>query len=133
MGMLDEALEQFRSALAGGDRKREVDILNMIGTCLGMKGLHAEAIEAYRQALRSEFLSSEAARAVHYELGVAHEALGEREVALWYFQKVAQGSPGYRGVAERVAGLGGGPGVPPGSAPAGPAGKPPSGKRARKR
>jgi tetratricopeptide (TPR) repeat protein len=139
MGMLDEALEQFRSALAGGDRKREVDILNMIGTCLGMKGLHAEAIEAYRQALRSEFLSGEAAKAVHFELGVAHEALGQPEVALWYFQKVAHVSPGYRGVAERVAGLGGGPGVPPGAASAGPASpaapaeKPPPGKRSRKR
>jgi tetratricopeptide (TPR) repeat protein len=139
MGMLDEALEQFRSALAGGDRKREVDILNMIGTCLGMKGLHAEAIEAYRQALRSEFLTGEAAKAVHYELGAAHEALGEPEVALWYFQKVAHVSPGYRGVGERVGALGGGPGVPPGSLPAGPAApvapaeKPPPGKRSRKR
>jgi tetratricopeptide (TPR) repeat protein len=133
MGMLDEALEQFRSALAGGDRKREVDILNMIGTCLGMKGLHAEAIEAYRQALRSEFLSGEAAKAVHFELGAAHEALGEPEVALWYFQKVAHVSPGYRGVAERAARLGGGPGVPPGEGAAGPAEKPPAGKRARKR
>ena len=41
MGMLDEALEQFRSALAGGDRRREAEILNMIGVCLGMKGRHA--------------------------------------------------------------------------------------------
>jgi tetratricopeptide (TPR) repeat protein len=105
----------------------------MIGTCLGMKGLHAEAIEAYRQALRSEFLTGEAAKAVHFELGAAHEALGEPEVALWYFQKVAHASPGYRGVGDRVAGLGGGPGVPPGTVSGAPAEKPPPGKRARKR
>ena len=97
MGMLDEALEQFRSALAGGDRRREVEILNMIGICLGLKGRHAEAIEAYRQALDSEFLTDDAAKALHFELGAAHEALGEPEVALWYFQKVAQGDPGLPG------------------------------------
>ncbi len=113
MGMLDEALEQFRSALAGGDRTREVDILTMLGSCLGLKGSHAEAIEAYRQALGSEFLTGEAAKATHFELGAAHEALGEPAQALWYFQWVALNDPGYRGVAERVARLGGGPGEPP--------------------
>jgi tetratricopeptide (TPR) repeat protein len=113
MGMLDEALEQFRSALAGGDRRREVEILNMIGVCLGLKGAHREAVEAYRQALRSEFLSGDGAKAIHFELGGAHEALGEAEIALWYFQKIAHGDPGYRGAGERVARLGGGPGSPP--------------------
>jgi tetratricopeptide (TPR) repeat protein len=113
MGMLDEALEQFRSALAGGDHRREVEILNMIGVCLGMKGEHREAVETYRQALRSEFLTGEGARAIHFELGAAHEALGEPEVALWYFQKIAHGDPGFRGAGERVTRLGGGPGTPP--------------------
>ena len=79
MGMLDEALEQFRSALAGGDRRREVEILNMIGVCLGLKGRHREAIGAYLQALASEFVTDEAAKALHFELGAAHETLGEPE------------------------------------------------------
>jgi tetratricopeptide (TPR) repeat protein len=113
MGMLDEALEQFRSALAGGDRQREVEILNMIGVCLGMKGEHREAVEAYRQALRSEFLTGDGAKAIHFELGAAHEVLGEPEVALWYFQKIAHGDPAFRGAGERVARLGGGPGSSP--------------------
>ncbi|HQR29240.1 MAG TPA: tetratricopeptide repeat protein, partial [Anaeromyxobacteraceae bacterium] len=117
MGMLDEALEQFRSALAGGDRHREVEILSMIGNCLGLKGDHAGAVEAYRQALHSEFLTGPAAKAIHFELGAAHEALGEPDVALWYFQKIAHGDPAYRGVGGRVTRLGGGPGRPPGEAP----------------
>ncbi len=133
MGMLDEALEQFRSALAGGDRRREVEILNMIGTCLGLKGRHAEAIEAYLQALDSEFLTDEAAKALHFELGVAHEALGDPDVGLWYFQKVAQGDPGYRGVADRVSRLGGGHGVAPGLGPQADDRSAPSEKKARKR
>jgi tetratricopeptide (TPR) repeat protein len=128
MGMLDEALEQFRSALAGGDRRREVEILDMIGVCLGLKGAHREAVEAFRQALRSEFLTGDGAKAIHFELGGAHEALGEVETALWYFQKIAHGDPAYRGAGERVARLGGGPGTAPadGGQPApGPDGSPP--------
>ncbi|HET8733323.1 MAG TPA: hypothetical protein VFM45_06070, partial [Anaeromyxobacteraceae bacterium] len=132
MGMLDEALEQFRSALAGGDRRREVEILSMIGNCLGLKGQHAEAIDAYRQALASEFLTGEAAKALHFELGAAHEAVGEVDQAIWYFQKVANGDPSYRGVAGRVARLGGGGGVAPTSRGAHGPGTP-SGKKPRKR
>lgn len=133
MGMLDEALEQFRSALAGGDRRREVDILNMIGVCLGLKGRHGEAIEAYRQALGSEFLTGDAAKALHFELGASHEALGETEAALWYFQKVARGDPGFRGVAKRVARLGGGPGAPPAEGPPAEGQTVPAEKKARNR
>ena len=125
MGMLDEALEQFRAALAGGDRRREVEILNMIGVCLGMKGEHREAVETYRRALASEFLDDDGARAVQFELGAAHEALGEPETALWYFQQIAQTDPGYRGSGERAARLGGGPGTPPDDG-----GRPPSGSEA---
>jgi tetratricopeptide (TPR) repeat protein len=113
MGMLDEALEQFRSALAGGERRREVEILNMIGVCLGMKGDHREAVETYRRALESEFLDADGAKALQFELGAAHEALGEPENALWYYQEIAQADPGFRGTGERVARLGGGPGTPP--------------------
>jgi tetratricopeptide (TPR) repeat protein len=124
MGMLDEALEQFRSALAGGDRRREVEILNMIGVCLGMKGEHREAVETYSRALASEFLDGDGAKAIQFELGAAHEALGEPEKALWYFQMIAQADPGYRGAGERVARLGGGPGTPPDAGAAEPSRRP---------
>ena len=123
--MLDEALEQYRSALAGGDKRREVEILNMIGVCLGMKGEHREAVETYRRALDSEFLDDDGAKAIQFELGAAHEAQGEPETALWYYQKIAQADPGYRATGERVARLGGGPGTPPGDG-----GRPPLGSEA---
>ena len=105
----------------------------MIGVCLGMKGHHGEAIEAYRQALQSEFLTGDAAKALHFELGAAHEALGETQTSLWYFQKVAHGNPSYRGVAEKVSRLGGGPGAAPEGAHPSEVGPAPAGKKARKR
>jgi len=132
MGMLDEALEQFQSALAGGDRRRDVEILNMIGVCQAMKGEQREAVETYRRALRSEFITSDGAKAIQFELGAAHEALGEPETALWHYQKIAHDEPGYRGVGERVARLGGGPGTPP-DAEAGEPRPGPNRKKARSR
>jgi tetratricopeptide (TPR) repeat protein len=113
MGLLDDAIGEFHTALAGHQPRREADILTMIGLCQALKGEHREAVQAYRRALHSEYLTGEAAKALHYELGSAHEALGEGAVALWYFQKIAKVDPRYRDVRARVERLGGGPGQPP--------------------
>ena len=122
MGLLDEALGEFRTALSGNDRAREIDILTMLGLCHGMKGQHREAVAAFQQALRSEHVTPEAEKALRFEIGAALEALGEREQALGYFQAVARIAGGYRDVAARVARLGGGAGRPP--AEGGPAAAP---------
>jgi pilus assembly protein FimV len=113
MGLLDDAIGEFRTALAGNNRRREVDVLTMIGLCQSLKGEHREAVQAYRHALHSEYLTGEAAKALHYELGAAHEALGEGAVGLWYFQKIVKVDPRYRDVRARVDRLGGGPGQAP--------------------
>ena len=97
------------------------------------QGRPGDAIEPLRRALRSDYLTKESAKALHYELGAANEALGDPEVALWYYQKVAAADPGYRGVAERVFRLGGGSGVAPGLGPQPEGRKPPGEKKARKR
>ncbi len=113
MGLLDDAIHEFEVALAGKTRKKEIDCLSMIGLCRGLKGEHAEAVQAYRRALRSDALTPEAGKAVHYELGLAHEALGEPEVALWFFQKICKVDARYRDAKAQVDRLGGGPGRPP--------------------
>jgi len=114
MGLLDDALSEFRTALAGKNRRKEVDVLSMLGLCHGTKGEYREAVQAFRRALASDFLTGEAAKALHYELGVAHEALSEPAVALWYFQKIVKIDPRYRDARGHVERLGGGPGQPPG-------------------
>jgi tetratricopeptide (TPR) repeat protein len=124
MGLLDDAIGEFRTALAGHNRRKEVDILTMVGLCQALKGDHREAVQAYRRALHSEYLTGDAAKALHYELGAAHEALGEGAVAVWYFQKIVRVDPRYRDARARVDRLGGGPGQPPANAP--PAPRPPA-------
>ena len=113
MGLLDDAIHEFEVALSGHSKKKEVDCLSMIGLCQGLKGDHRAAVEAFRRALRSGALTAEAAKALHYELAAAHEALGEKDQALWYLQKIVKVDPGYRDAGAFAARLGGGPGRPP--------------------
>jgi tetratricopeptide (TPR) repeat protein len=122
MGLVDDAVNEFEVALRGNNRKKEIDSLSMIAACRLDQGRPGDAIEPLRRALRSDYLTKESAKALHYELGLAHAALDEGEQALWCFQKVARTDPGYRDVAGRIAALGGGPGRPP--AGMGPASRP---------
>ena len=113
MGLVDDAVNEFETALRGNNRKKEIDSLSMIAHCRMSQGRPHDALEPLRRALRSDYLTKESAKAIHYELGLVHEELGEREEALWCFQKVARSEPSYRDTAGRVAALGGGPGRPP--------------------
>jgi tetratricopeptide (TPR) repeat protein len=125
MGLLDDAIHEFETALQGNDRKREVDCLSMVGVCQLAKGDGAAAVATFRRALASDHLTPDAERAIHYELGAAHELSGDREVALHHFQKVAKADAAFRDVARRIADLGGGPGrAPPDERPRAPNGAP---------
>ena len=126
MGLIDDALSEFRTALSGKNRRKEVDVLSMVGLCHEAKGEYREAVQAFRRALNSEFLTGEAAKALHYELGVAHDALSEAAVALWYFQKIVKIDPRYRDARAHVERLGGGPGESPREEPAAAAGRAPA-------
>ncbi len=113
MGLLDDAVHEFETALAGNDRKKEVDCLSMIGMCRMAKDEPAEAVRAYRRALASDHLTKDAAKAIQYDLAIAHESSGDREAALYYFHRAAKVDPAFRDVAQRLAALGGGPGRAP--------------------
>ena len=113
MGLLDDAVHEFETALGGNDRRKEVDCLTMIGLCRMQKGEGAEAVKAFRRALGSDHLTKDAAKAIHYDLAAAYEAAGEQEAALYYFQRVAKADPAFRDAGKRAAALGGGPGRPP--------------------
>jgi tetratricopeptide (TPR) repeat protein len=113
MGLLDDAIHEFETALAGNDRRREVDCLSMIGLCRMQKGEATEAAKAFRRALGSDHLSKDAAKAIHYELAGASERSGDKDAALYYLQKVARADPAFRDAAKRIVGMGGGAGRAP--------------------
>ncbi len=113
MGLLDDAVHEFETATRGSNRKKEVDALSMVGLCRMEQGRVKDAIEALRRALRSDHLTRDASKSIHFDLGIAFEAGGQPEVALWYLQKVVKADAGYRQAGQRLAALGGGPGRPP--------------------
>jgi tetratricopeptide (TPR) repeat protein len=133
MGLLDDAVHEFEIALEGNDRRKEVDCLSMIGLCRMAKGEPREAVAAYRRALGSDHLTKDAAKAIHYDLAAAYEGAGDREAALYFFQRVVKADPAFRDASRRATALGGGPGrAPPEDArPGARPPRPPAGAPAR--
>jgi tetratricopeptide (TPR) repeat protein len=69
-------------------------------------GDHAAAIEWFRSGLGAAAVTAESALALHYEIGVSYEALGEREKAIEHFSRVHRANPGYRDVTAALERLG---------------------------
>ncbi|MBI5068481.1 MAG: tetratricopeptide repeat protein [Deltaproteobacteria bacterium] len=113
MGLTDDALSEFETALKGAGPAKQVDCLSMIGLCRMVRGDAGGAADAFRRALRLEAVRPEAARALQYELAAAYQTQGDTESALWYLHKVVRAEPGFRDAAARLATLGGGPGRAP--------------------
>ena len=116
MGLYDDAIQELELAMKGSPPRNAVDCLTMIGLCRLAREDAQGAIEAWRGAL-AQSASPEAARALHYELSRAYEALGDAQGAVWYLQKVLRADPRFRDARERAERLGGGPGRPPAGSP----------------
>jgi tetratricopeptide (TPR) repeat protein len=74
MGLLDEAMQEFRLALSGEDSF--VDASIMLASCLKEKGLVEPAVECLEQALADSRCHGEHATSMRYELGVLCETAG---------------------------------------------------------
>jgi tetratricopeptide (TPR) repeat protein len=107
MGLLEEAVGEFELALLHGGGTRVADCIAMLGMCEMERGNAAEAIERFRKGLALPSLTAEAEKALAFELGAAHESLGNNAEALEQYELVGREDPKFRDVAERVARLGG--------------------------
>ncbi|HWV39366.1 MAG TPA: tetratricopeptide repeat protein [Vulgatibacter sp.] len=104
MGLLADAVAEFtiaRQACIG--KKKELDCLTMAGMCEALQGKHDRAIEAFLAALGCESVTPDAAKALHFEIGLSFEALGDLASANTHFRKVAHVDPSYRDVAVAVS------------------------------
>ncbi len=107
MMLIDDAISEFKVACeAVKGEKKEIDCLTMLGVCAGLKTQHREAVQYFKQALASSQITPEVAKNLHYELGLAFEALGDAKEALVYLTKVQKADPKYRDVAKAIARLG---------------------------
>ncbi|MGZ3458479.1 MAG: tetratricopeptide repeat protein, partial [Archangium sp.] len=103
MGLMDDALHEFTVAREGClGKKREVDCLTMIGLLQAQKGEADAAVSTFKQALASEHATGEVAKALGFELALAHEAVGDAGKALYHYQRVAALDPTFREVSGHV-------------------------------
>src|SRR5262249_50047543 len=107
MGLLEEALAEFETALRHGGGTRAADCVAMMGQCEIERGNTEAAIGRYKKGLAMTGLTAEARRALTFELGAACESINQAGEALEQYGIVYAEDPKYRDVAERITRLGG--------------------------
>ena len=103
MGLLDEAIAEFQIAARGLDfRLRAIE---MLGACFMEKEDYQIALKVLGRALQVAGYKDEDLVGIFYALGRAHEALGQADRSLEWYQRVLGCDLAFRDVAERVSGL----------------------------
>jgi tetratricopeptide (TPR) repeat protein len=116
MGLLDDAIGEFRSAMASP--ARHIDCLHMLGLCALEQGRADEAIDCLAHALASPDLAQEQELAIRFELGRAYDRAGDAVKARAAWEKVAAVDPSFCEVSEMLAMLDDRAAAPPAAAPA---------------
>jgi len=104
MGLLDDALSEFRAASSSPARR--VDCLQMLGLCAIDMGRAEEATVHLQEALATPDLNREQSLGLRFELGRAFEALEDLDRAREAWQAVAAVDPTFCEVSEHLASLG---------------------------
>ena len=103
MGLLDDAIAEFRSAMHSPTRR--IECLHMLGLCALEQGRSDEAIDLLAHALGAPDVVEEQELAIRFELGRAYEQSGDLEKARNAWEKVASVDPDFCEVSELLAGL----------------------------
>ncbi len=104
MGLLDDAISEFRTSLSGA-ASNKADCHLMIGLCYQEKGQQEQAIETYKKGLEIPGISGKEAVVFYYETGASYLSMGEKGLARAQFEKAQSMDPGFRDVQEKVAEL----------------------------
>jgi hypothetical protein len=108
MGLFDEAigeLQKVAQSMEKGRRFRDaLQVYTLLGQSFLEKGAPEVAVRWYEKALGNTS-DLDTLVAVHYELGLAHEAAKDRPGALKHFLEVYGSNIDYRDVAERIKSL----------------------------
>lgn len=100
IGRLDEAISAFMHAAKSPGRR--IASLELIGHCYVEKGLFTQAIQSFLAALQAG-AQGPGATNLKYEVGAAHEAEGNLQDALSWFESCAADDAHHRDVSERIA------------------------------
>jgi len=103
MGLIDDAIAEFQTAMAGSSSPS--NCLLMIGLCRADRGEVTEAIASLQQALALEGLSEQQAGGLYFEMGKLFQQGDDLPHARWAFEQAEQADPTMLGLAERLAEL----------------------------
>jgi tetratricopeptide (TPR) repeat protein len=109
MGLLDEAIGELQKACQSVDRGHAfpqiMQTYTWLAQCFLDKGVPEAAIRWYEKALAVIGIDQETRTALNYELASAHEAAGNKPLAVKHFMEVYGSNIDYRDVAERIKAL----------------------------
>jgi tetratricopeptide (TPR) repeat protein len=103
MGLVNEAMIEFKQAMKGPDRF--IDASNMLAACYRESGNDREAIGILESALTDSHCDETQARWLRYDLASLYETEGRTEEALSLFNEVARSDRNFKDVIQRIEGL----------------------------
>jgi len=103
MGLIDDAIAEFQTAMAGSFTPS--NCLLMIGLCRADRSETPEAIASLQQALALEGLSEQEAGGIYFEMGKIFQQCDDLPHARWAYEQAEQADPTMMGLAERLAEL----------------------------
>ncbi len=103
MGLLDEAIAEFKRTVRPGAFHRESCI--MIASCHRDAGRVPDAAEWYRKALEIPNDDEEAQSGLRYDLAEVLAEIGEMQEALGLYRTVMEVDPSFRDISERISQL----------------------------
>jgi tetratricopeptide (TPR) repeat protein len=103
LGFLDEAMEQFETAVKKGQKPFEA--LSMLGFCHWEKGKWSEAQKSFEKALAGEKIPQEKILSAKYVLSLLYQERGQIESALRLLHEIATMGKGILQVPEEIAEL----------------------------
>jgi tetratricopeptide (TPR) repeat protein len=99
-GDLDAAIPEFQKAQS--NPKKRIEALNYLGQCFSKKGMFDLAADTFAKAAKEHVPMDLLKKNILYNLGLAYEAMGQKEKSVEQFKKILEVDFSYRDVAKKV-------------------------------
>ncbi len=109
MGLMDQAISEFQESIKHVGKAEEIRRLfqcyTMLGLCFTENQMPKQAVKWYEKCLKLVGLNDEEKTAVRYEIAVAHQANGNKDLAMQHFEEIYGVDVNYRDVSSRIYSL----------------------------
>lgn len=103
MGLIEEAIAEFQTALTAGEERLKV--YEELGQCFILKGQYNVALKVFQRAIQVPTEDGTELLGVYYHLGQCHEELGQRDRAREAYERVLAIDAAFQDVPDRLARL----------------------------